>query len=123
MKLSLKNIRGFTLSELMIASAILLVAILGLLAVLINCLFLNEANNNLIIAVNDAQYVLEQIKCLAYSDIAAYAPPEFINLNSETISLTRNYIDLNKLVEVTVDVNWVERQRNKNFQLSTRIAR
>ncbi|MFH0791519.1 MAG: prepilin-type N-terminal cleavage/methylation domain-containing protein [Candidatus Omnitrophota bacterium] len=123
MKLSLKNIRGFTLSELMIASAILLIAILGLLAVLINCMILNDANNNLVIAVNDAQYVLEQIKGLAYADIAAYIAPVFSNLNSETISLTRNYIDLNRLVEVIVDVNWVERQRNKNFQLSTRIAR
>lgn len=116
--------RGFTLSELMIAASILLIAILGLLAVLINCTILNEANNNLVTAVNDAQYVLEQIKCLAYADIATYAPPELKQINSsETISLTRNYIDLNRLVEVTVDVDWVERQRNKNFQLSTRIAR
>ncbi len=119
-----KFLTGFTLSELMIASAILLVAILGLLALLINCALLNESSNNLVTAVNDAQYVLEQIKCLAYSDIATYAPPALKQINnSETITLTRNYIDPNKLVEVTVNVNWVERQRNRNFQLSTRIAR
>ena len=120
MKSSVKA-RGFTLSELMIASAILLVAILGLLAVLINCIIMNEANNNLVMAVNDAQHVLEQIKGLAYANIAGYTAPVFTNLNNETITLTRSIGA--KIAEVTVNVSWVERQRNKNFQLSTRIAR
>jgi len=120
MILLVKN-RGFTLLELMIASAILLVSILALLTVFINCSLLNEGNNNFVTAVNDAQFVLEQIKCLAYADIGTFVPPTLNNLKSEAITLTRSIGA--KVAEVTVNVNWVERQRNKSFQLSTRIAR
>jgi Tfp pilus assembly protein PilV len=112
--------KGFTLSELMIATAILLVAILSLLAALINTILLNESNNNLVMAVNDAQYVLEQMKGLPYSQIASFTPPTFNNLNNETITLSQS--PGTKITEVTVNVSWTERQRNRNFQLSTRFA-
>ncbi len=114
------HLKGFTLSELMIAAAILLIAVLGLLAAFINCMLLNESNNNLVTAVNDAQYILEQLKGLSYSEIAAYTPPVLNNLSNETISLSRSIGT--RIAEVTVDVSWTERQRSRNFQLSTRIA-
>jgi general secretion pathway protein I len=112
--------RAFTLLELMIAVAILLIAILSLLAAFINCILLNESNRNLVTATNDAQYVLEQIKSLAYSDIAAYTAPTFNNLTDELIALDRSIGST--IAEVTVDVSWTERQRNRSAQLSTRIA-
>lgn len=71
-------------------------------------------------AVNDAQYVLEQVKGLAYSDIESYTPPTFANLNNETIALTTSMGSL--IGEVTVNVSWIERQRQRNFALTTRIA-
>jgi prepilin-type N-terminal cleavage/methylation domain-containing protein len=116
--------RGFSLMELMIAVAILLVAILGLLAAFINCILLNESNNNLGVAASDAQYVLEQIKGLAYSGIATYTAPAFTNLTGETITLTRLILARPKgdLTEVTVKVSWTERQRNRDVSVSTRIA-
>lgn len=114
------QLKGFTLSELMIAAAILLIAVLGLLAAFINCMLLNESNNNLVTAVNDAQYILEQLKGLSYSEIAAYTPPVLNNLSNETISLSRSIGT--RIAEVTVGVSWTERQRSRNFQLSTRIA-
>lgn len=113
--------KGFTLSELMIAMAILLVAISGLLFVFINCILLNQSNNNMIVASNDAQYVLEQIKGLAYSSIGTYVAPTFTNLENETVTLTRSIgVDI---TEVTVNVSWTERQRQRNVSLSTRFAR
>ena len=113
--------KGFTLLELMIASAILLIAICGLLATFVACALMNESNNNLVVATNDAQYVLEEIKALVYSDISGYAPPVFDNLEGEAITLNKDIGT--QIAEVTVNVNWTERQRNKAVSLSTRIAK
>lgn len=116
-----KKNRGFTLPELLLAMAILLGAVLGLLTTFIYCVLLNESNNNLVVAANDAQYVLEQIKGLNYNDIDDYLPPTFNNLNNETVTLSRSIGS--QIAEVTVDVNWTERQRQRSFQLTTRIAK
>ncbi|MCM8795186.1 MAG: prepilin-type N-terminal cleavage/methylation domain-containing protein [Candidatus Omnitrophica bacterium] len=120
MKLSVK---GFTLSELLLAVAILLIAICGLLFASVSCILMNESNNNLVIAVNDAQYVLEQIKGLAYADIDNYEPPDFDNLNNETITLDLDKSDVTRIRTVTVNVSWQERGRQRSFSLPTRIAR
>ena len=107
----------------MIAAAILLVAILGLLTLYINTMFMSEANRNMVISANDAQYVLEQIKGLLYTDIPGYVAPELDNLgSSEQISVTLSSVGTN-ITQVTVNVRWTERGRAKNFQLSTRIAK
>jgi len=120
-KIFLKT-KGFTLLELLIATVVLMVAIGGLLMAFTSCMLLNESNGNLIIAVNDAQYILEEIKSLDYADIDAYAasPSQFNNLDSETI--TAAVTGMGTIKEITVNVAWVERQRNRNFQLSTRVV-
>ena len=112
---------GFTLVELLIAAAILLIVLSGSIAAFVQCMILNDANANLAIAINDAQYVLEEIKGLAYGDITSYYPPQFNNLNNQTVTLSKS-IGTN-ISEVSVNVGWVERQRQRNFVLSTRIAR
>lgn len=112
---------GFTLIELLIAVAILLIVLSGSIAAFVQCMLLNDTNANLAVAINDAQYVLEEIKGLAYTDITSYIPTQFTNLNNETIVVSKS-IGPN-ISEVTVNVNWMERQRQRNFQLSTRIAR
>ena len=118
--------RGFTLSELMIASAIILIAILGLFTAIINCILLNESNNNLVMAVNDAQYVLEQIKGLAYDNIndfiTVFDQSQFRDLNNQSITFPNTVIGTS-IANITVEVNWDERQRQRNFTLSTRVAR
>lgn len=115
--------KGFSLIELVVSIAILLIAISGLLVTFISCILMNESNSNLVTAVNDAQYVLEQIKGLAYDDIDAYTPPTFTNLYNETIPQPTTVEIASGIKEVTVSVNWTERQRNRAFVLSTRIAR
>ena len=112
---------GFTLSELMIAAVILVVVIVGLLSVSVSCLLINESNKSLTIAANDAQYVLEQIKGLTYSQIPSYTPGTFSNLNGEAVTVSVS--SGSTVTGVTVNVNWTERQRQRTFSLATRIAR
>lgn len=54
--------RGFTLTELILTTAILVFALTGLLMLFINCLILNESNRNLTIAISHAEYAMENIK-------------------------------------------------------------
>ncbi|MBU1121119.1 MAG: type II secretion system protein [Candidatus Omnitrophota bacterium] len=112
--------KGFTLVELLIAVVILISAIGGALLSLTHCILLNETNSNLAVAANDAQFVLEQVKELAYGNISSYTPPVFTNLNNENVTVQRTYDS--GLVEVTVNVEWEQRQRTMWFNLSTRIA-
>lgn len=107
--------------ELMVAVGILMVVLSSLLVSYVYCILLNESNNNLVIAANDAQYVLEQIKNLAYSQIAGYTVPQFNNLRDETVTL--NHSIGAWIAQVDVNIAWNERQRQRNFQLSTRIAK
>ena len=119
MRIKISN-RAFTLVELMVAAFILLFAISGMLVAFVSSTLLNESNNNLVIAVNDAQFVLEQIKGVAYTSISSYSAPTFTSLSSETITLSRNVGT--RIAEVTVNVSWSERGSTRNFSLSTRIS-
>jgi hypothetical protein len=110
----------------MIASAILLIAILGLLTAYINFMLINEYNQHRMVAFNDAQYVLEQCKSQAYVDlddfINNYNINQFINLNNERVTFPTFVYGL-RITDITVRVTWSERGNDKNIQLSTKIAR
>lgn len=129
-----KNCRpkeGFTLLELMVAMAIFVSVVTGLFVTFTACVFLNRSNSNLIIAANDAQYLLEEVKGFSYSDVtSAYlssnydcsSPEEFCNLdnsNNENFTFSVTGSDIK---EVIVIVSWTERQGARSFTLSTRIA-
>jgi len=113
---------GFSLLGLMLAIAISTIVIIGSLLTFINCIFLNETNNNLMIAAHDAQSILEEVKTLTYTGIDTYAPAQLNNLDNETITFQTNDIDT-RIKGVTVTITWTEKGRNKNFILSTLIAR
>jgi type II secretory pathway pseudopilin PulG len=117
MKLSDK---GLSLLELMVTVGILAIVISGLLLTLVSCILLNQSNSNLVIAANDAQYALEQIKNLDYNDIDDYDPPAFNNLQNEDIIFTHNIGT--EIATITINVTWTERQRQRSFVLSTYIA-
>lgn len=116
-----RGFRAFTLLELMVTVVILLLGIGGGLLSFTYCFLLNESNGNLVTAVNDAQYVLEEIRRLPYGNISNYTAPVFTNLNNENISLTRSLGT--EIGEVTVNVDWEERQRQRSFSLSARFAK
>lgn len=54
--------KAFTLSELMIAAAILAFVLVGLLSVFINCILLNELNRNIALANSAIQAKIEEMK-------------------------------------------------------------
>jgi prepilin-type N-terminal cleavage/methylation domain-containing protein len=117
------NSPGFTFIELILAMAILLTVITGLFLTYAYCILLNQSNSNLITATNDAQYVLEQMKSLPYSQLAGYcsSPPTFNNLKNETV--TPNCTIGQHVADVTVTILWDESHGQKNFSLSTCIAK
>lgn len=114
--------RGFTLLELMISAGILLIALSGLLSTFVYSLLINETSSNMVIAANDAQYVLEQMKSVAYNDLESYSPPQFSNLENETISDPSVTLVRSGLKQVTVNVDWTQRGKARTFSLSTQIA-
>lgn len=114
--------RGFTLIELLAAIAILLVIISGSLLGFLQLMFLGDSSRNLMMGVNDAQYVLEQIKSEPYASISSYSAPNLKNIGpSESITLNRNVGA--SLATITVNVNWQERNQTRNYSLSTCIAK
>ena len=125
---------AFTFVESMLAFVIVAVAVVGLLTVFTNNMFLNMANRDFTIAISHAQYALEYTK-----------RKSFYNILNETITTdTWNSSDLtyNKLVpldaesivinatepstylkDVIATVNWQERGMfNRSISLETMIA-
>ena len=66
-----KNI-GFTLMELMIAAAILLFCLSGLLATYFQMFILSDLTRDLTLATNAAQAKIEEIRSYAYTNINAF---------------------------------------------------
>lgn len=114
--------KGFTLAELLISLTILALVISGILQLLIVCLLANTTNNNLVIASNDAQYVLETIKGLPYGDVASCSFPSFSFNNLIDENVATACTGENRMTKVTVTVTWKDRNVQKSFALSTRIA-
>ena len=63
------NNKGFTLAEVILAAAILVFALAGLLALFISCMLLNESSRNRATAIACAQYVMEEIKNTDFDNI------------------------------------------------------
>jgi hypothetical protein len=64
------RLKGLTLAELLLATAILAFALSGLLILFINCTFLNEGNRNLTVAMAHAEYIMEEIRSRESAGIA-----------------------------------------------------
>jgi len=79
---SKKNSRGFTLPELLIAAMIFAFAASGILAMFINCAFLDQANRNKSIAAIHAEFIIE--------DIMEYMR---LNLNANPLTFLQEKID------------------------------
>ncbi|MDD5108265.1 MAG: prepilin-type N-terminal cleavage/methylation domain-containing protein [Candidatus Omnitrophica bacterium] len=118
---AIRNKKGFTLVELMVAVAITLLVIVGSILSFVQLIFLADSSVNLTTAVNDAQYVLEQLKGVSYGAISGYTAPVFHNLPGETVALIRS-VGVN-LANLTVNVSWQEKNQTKSFSLSTCIAK
>jgi hypothetical protein len=117
----IKNKKAFSLVELMAAVIIALLVITGSVLSFVQLMFLADSSVNLTIAVNDAQYVLEQLKGTAYGSLSSYTAPVFYDLPQEAVSLSRSVGS--NLANITVNVSWQEKNQAKSFSLSTYIAK
>jgi Tfp pilus assembly protein PilV len=113
---------GFTLMELMITAAILIIAITGLLAAFISAAMLSQANHNKVIAVNDAQYVLEKLRDMTYNDLSSHTETDFTNLNLDNELMNVVVSEASGVKTLIVNVTWTERQKTESFSITTQIA-
>ncbi len=119
--------KGFTLMELMLSAAILALALTGIVALFLQCMILNEANRNSVIALSHAQFAMEEIKNTPFGgitssvwDSAAVTSKGLSPLGNESITINVTGTDL---LDVTATVNWLDRgTRNRNLSLETQIV-
>lgn len=108
----------------------------GLLALFVNCIFLNESNRNLTLAASHGRYIMEEIKATDFAQIepkinngdwdlnAAQlegAPYNLTVLSSESVNT--NVTQSGNPLGVSVTVQWNDRrQRARSIQLDTLFA-
>lgn len=63
------NKKGFTLAELLLAAAVLVLTLAGLLALFISCAMLNDASRNATTAISHARVVLEDIRNAGFTGL------------------------------------------------------
>lgn len=114
--------RGFTLMELMISVAILIVVIVGFLASFLHSIMLTRSSREKTIALNDAQFVLESMKAESFADLLAYIPPAFSNLHEESVSVVASIVAARRVAAVAT-VTWKENDRERSVELYTEITR
>lgn len=105
-----RNNGGFTLMEVLVASAVFILAFLGILLSYIRCMELSEMSKNSSSAVAAAKSKIEEIKNTAFSQVltgynnVAFSP---YGVNGRGIS----YVTVSNadLLVVTVSVSWQQR--------------
>ena len=84
-----KDLRGFTLPELLLASAILVFVLTGMLMLFITCIILNETNRSVTLAYNAIQDKMEEIKTTASGDFGSLDALSGTNFDLEGFSSAR----------------------------------
>lgn len=127
-----KNSQGFTLIELMIAMAVLVLVLVGYLCANTTIQQSNEAAFERTLALQDANQVLERMRMESASGIfpgnvtAEFPDGEpvsgFTSLSSQ--SVTVDYVDSTAdPLDVTVTVNWLERGvRSTSVSIRSRLT-
>jgi type II secretory pathway pseudopilin PulG len=108
MKILRKNKKSFTLVEVMVTVAILIVALSILLVSLVQIGILNKIINNRTIAITHAQYVLEDIKNAVATESFSNITTGFSNSRwdlTSTAITTRGLVPLNNETIVTSSIN------------------
>ncbi len=82
--------KGFNLIELLFASMILVVTLVGSLALFIQCIFLNEINRNYILVTKSLETKMEEAKEAGFYNIFAVCPgtrPQGAICNNDTFDI------------------------------------
>lgn len=108
--------KGFTLSEILLSAALMGFVLVGLLSLFVGSMSLNKVNRNRSIAMAHAQFVMEDMRNKAISDIESLdwdrdTVGSQINGGSNSLPLLRNEHITAEIVgndpkEVTVTVEW-----------------
>ena len=112
MKLRAKS--GFSLVEVIMATAILAFALVGILGTYVTCLILITTSNNVNAATNAAQGIIEEIRSAPFPQIKANYNRMTFMVNDIPSSMGVVYVDDStnpEFLDVTVSVCW--RQGNK----------
>ncbi|MFC1658580.1 hypothetical protein ACFL1D_04245 [Candidatus Omnitrophota bacterium] len=130
----MRNSSGLTLAELLLAAAIMAFAVCGLIALFVNCSFLNETNRNSTLGKMHAQYVLEEIRNANFTGVESAITSgnwdwaEADILARSLVPLLNESIDTGVFqsgnpLGVSVRVDWQDRRgRARQTQLQTLIT-
>ncbi len=127
--MTVKNKKGFTLVELLIAVFILSVAIGGVLLLYVTSMMSSQLAWDTTVATSHAEYVLEEAQThdsideILRFNWKGWANGQGLNtLPNESIDVS--FSDLsNKLLDMRVTVHWSRKSRAHNVALKTKIAK
>lgn len=126
-----KNQSGFTLIEAMISLGIIVVIVLALGMVLFYAVTLHEESQHRTIALQDAMRVTEEIRYIADS-VGLTGTNSVTDPNRQWNALLSNLLPSQTVqvgwsganpLQISVQVNWVERGRSLNVSLNTMVTR
>ncbi len=104
------NVRGFTLVELLVASSILTVVIIGLLISYLRCLELAELSRNVSIATDISRSRMEEIKNTEFAQIeATYSGVTFTSASLTGMGVSYVTAVNADLLQVTVSFCWQQK--------------
>ncbi|MBI1953023.1 MAG: hypothetical protein HYS41_02745 [Candidatus Omnitrophica bacterium] len=139
------SILGFTLSEVVVSTLIVAVALVGLLSAFLAGLVLVESSRNMAVASSDARTVFEEMRRLSSTNLLQVTNPAtpwgtwarqqgLTTLSNETITeefwvaKTNQGSRINRtnppnLVEASLTVSWSEKGRNRSAQFTNLITK
>ena len=107
------NRKGFTLIEVILAAAFLVIVLSGLLATYISCFELISTSRNLSLAVNAARVMIEEIRDYSFNQIHSDYDNTTFTVNEMSVGNSRGviYVDNTNpdLLQVIVSVCWRQR--------------
>lgn len=127
------NSRGVTLAEAVLAAAVMVFVMSGILGFFIHCSLLNEGNCNSSVAMDHAQYIMEEIRDTTFSQIQSNINNGIWDLNATVLAnapynlvvLNNEFIDTEVFqagdpLGFSVTVIWNDRkQRARNIAFRT----
>lgn len=125
----MKNTRGFTLIELIIALSVIVPVLLGSIGLNVYVFRMTETSRRAMVAVQDAHTVIERIRNVSKTSlvqvVSTYPSGQtvsgFSNLPSEQVTVTYPNASADPLA-ITVTVNWTDRQGTMTRSLATQVT-
>jgi len=115
------NQKGFSLVETTIAMSLLVIAILGIAAVIVMMISGNDFSRRTTVAATMAKDKIEEIKNTAYQQVATGGPETITSTYTREWTVTSDVPDQN-MKTVVVTVKWPWQGKERSVSLKTIIA-